>query len=203
MPQNTTGSFLSQFFGGALLLLGVLTIDGCGEPLSTLNRLAAVGSIHEDAPVTTHLQIQIAAPPARVWAILIDAPSWPKWQKPIENVAAAGPLEKGMSFSWRTGGTNIHSQVQLFEPERRLSWTGTAMTAKAVHVWELKPQSGNQTLLIMKESMDGPLMATLYSSQELGDAGNEWLRALKHAAELRPWATTRSRCRPSSRIVPQ
>ena len=38
----------------------------------------------------------------------------------------------------------------------------------------------------MKESMDGPLMAKLYSSQELGNAGNEWLRALKRAAEQRP-----------------
>jgi hypothetical protein len=38
----------------------------------------------------------------------------------------------------------------------------------------------------MKESMDGPLMATLYSSKALGDAGNEWLRALKRAAEQRP-----------------
>jgi uncharacterized protein YndB with AHSA1/START domain len=72
-------------------------------------------------------------PPAKVWAILIDAPSWPKWQKQIESVTAAGPIKSGMTFSWRTGGTNIHSQVQLFEPERRLSWTtGTALTAKAV-----------------------------------------------------------------------
>jgi hypothetical protein len=117
---------------------------------------------------------------------MIDAPSGPKWQKPIENVTAAGRLENGMRFSWGTGSTNIRSQVQLFEPERRRRWTGTAMTAKAVHVWELKPESGNQTLLTMKESMDGPLMAKLYSSQALGEAGNEWLLALKRAAEQGP-----------------
>jgi len=177
---------MRKMLGSALLLLGVLTIDGCGDSLAALNRLAVVGSIHEGAPVTTHLQIQIAAPPAKVWALLIDAPSWPKWQKPIESVTAAGLLENGMRFSWRTGGTNIRSQVQLFEPERRLGWTGTAMTANAVHVWELKPESGDQTLLTMKESMDGPLIAKLYSSQELGKAGNEWLLALKRAAEQRP-----------------
>jgi uncharacterized protein YndB with AHSA1/START domain len=174
---------MRRALGAALLLLVMLSIDGCGDSLVALNRLAAAGSIHEDAPVTTHLQIQIAAPPAKVWALLIDAPSWPKWQKPIESVTAAGPLENGMRFSWRTGGTNIHSQVELFEPERRLSWTGTAMTAKAVRVWELKPEPRNRTLLTMKESMDGLLMAKLYSSQKLGDAGNEWLLALKRAAE--------------------
>jgi hypothetical protein len=35
----------------------------------------------------------------------------------------------------------------------------------------------------MKESMDGPLMAKLYSSQELSEVGNERLLALKRAAE--------------------
>lgn len=167
----------------ASFLVGMLTVEGCGDSLATLNRLAAAGSIHEEAPVTTHLQIQIAAPPAKVWALLTDAPSRPKWQKPIESVTAAGRLASGMRFSWRTGGTNIHSQVQLFEPERRLSWTGTALTAKAAHVWELRPESGNQTLLTMKESMDGPWMAKMYSSQKLTAAGNEWLVALKQAAE--------------------
>jgi uncharacterized protein YndB with AHSA1/START domain len=167
----------------ALLLLAILTVSGCGYSLVALNRLAGLGSIHEDAPVTTHLQIQIAAPPAKVWGLLVDAPTWPKWQQKIESVEAAGPLKNGMSFSWRTVGTNIRSRVQLFEPERRLSWTGTAMTAKAIHVWELKPEPGNHTLVTMKESMDGLLMANIYSSQELGEAGNDWLLALKRAAE--------------------
>ena len=57
------------------------------------------------------------------------------------------------------------------------------MTAKAVHVWELQPEPGDRTLLKMKESMDGPLMAKLYSSQDLYEADHEWLVALKRAAE--------------------
>jgi hypothetical protein len=68
---------MRKALGVALLLLGTITVGGCGASLATLNRLAADGSIHEDAPVTTHLQIHIAAPPAKVWALLIDAPSWP------------------------------------------------------------------------------------------------------------------------------
>jgi hypothetical protein len=38
----------------ALLLSGMHTIDGCEDSLATLNWLAVAGSIHEDAPVTTH-----------------------------------------------------------------------------------------------------------------------------------------------------
>jgi hypothetical protein len=52
-------------------------------------------------------------------------------------------------------------------------------------VWELKPESGNQTLLTMKESIDGPLMAEIYSSEKLTEADNEWLVALKRAARGR------------------
>ena len=174
---------MRKMLGAVSLLLGVFTICGCGDSLATLNQLSAIGSIHEDAPVTTHLQIQIAAPPAKVWALLIGASSWPTWAKQIDSVTVEGTLENGTRFSWKTGGTDIRSQVQLFEPERRLSWTGTALTAKAIHVWELQPQPGNQTLLIMKESMDGPLMAKLYPSQKLTEAGNQWLVALKRAAE--------------------
>lgn len=133
-----------------------------------------------------HVEIEIAAPPAKVWALLINVPSWPKWLTQVESVTAVGPLHNGARFSWKTGGMAIHSQVELFEPERRLSWTGTAFTAKAIHVWELKSESGNRTLVSVKESMDGPMMAKLFSSRNLAETDTEWLAALKKAAERKP-----------------
>ncbi|WP_263384722.1 SRPBCC domain-containing protein [Granulicella arctica] len=154
--------------------------------MATLSRLAAKGSIHEEAPVTTRLEVRIIAPPAKVWALLVDASSWPKWQQGIDSVSVAGPLQRGTGFTWVAGGTTIHSQVQLFEPERRLSWTGTAMTAKAVHVWELKALPGDQTLVVMRESMDGLLMAKMYPSAKLEAADRAWLASLKLAAEQKP-----------------
>jgi hypothetical protein len=81
------------------------------------------------------------------------------------------------------GGTNIHSQIQLYEPEHRLGWTGTALIGKAVHIWELKSESPNRTLVIVKESMDGPWMAKIYPSRKLTEADRSWLAALKQAAE--------------------
>jgi len=59
------------------------------------------------------------------------------------------------------------------------------LTAKAVHVWELKPITGNQTLT-MHESLDGPWIAKLYPSEKLAEADTEWLKALKRAAEETP-----------------
>lgn len=165
------------------LLLFLCLSTGCGKSLSTLNRLAAAGAIQSDAPVKTEQEIEIGAPPARVWAVLIDAASWPKWQHGIDQVGIAGPLASGARFSWRTGGMEIHSQVQLFEPEQKLGWTGTALTAKAIHIWELRGEPGGRTLVIVKESMEGPGLAIFYSSKDLTQADRDWLLALKRATE--------------------
>lgn len=166
-----------------IFLLVMLAAAGCGTSRATLDRAAAAGSIDEGAPVKASRQIDIAAKPARVWDLIVAARSWPEWQKDIQTVQAAGPLTSGMHFSWRTGGMQIDSQVKLCEPPNRLSWTGTAFTAKAVHVWELRSEPGDHTLVIVKESMDGPLMAELYSSRRLAESCERWLEALKKAAE--------------------
>ena len=166
-----------------VFVLITLANYGCGTPRATLDHLAAEGSIDKGAPVKTQQRIEIAAPAARVWSLIVNARSWPEWQKDIQSVAVGGPLTTGMRFSWTTGGTQIHSQVRLCEPPKRLSWTGTALTATAVHVWELRPESGNRTLAIVSESMDGPFMASFYSSQQLADSSQRGLSALKKAAE--------------------
>jgi uncharacterized protein YndB with AHSA1/START domain len=169
----------------ASILLALPPLTGCGISLSGLNQLAAAGSIDEHAPVTAHVQIQIAAPPEKVWQLLADAPSWPTWQKDIGSVSSNGPLASGARFVWKIGNTTIHSQVQLFDPPQVLAWTGTAQTAKAVHVWELHPLPGDQTLVIVKESLDGPFVAKLFPSSHLADADTKWLAALKKTAEAR------------------
>jgi len=112
---------LGKLLPMTILTFCMLAVAGCGSSLSELDRLAAHGSIHEQAPVTAHVQIEIAAPVSRVWQLLIDAPAWPTWQKGIVSVTAEGPLRNGTSFTWSTSGTKIRSQVQLFEPERRLA----------------------------------------------------------------------------------
>jgi uncharacterized protein YndB with AHSA1/START domain len=172
---------------GAILLVAItLSVGACGDSLDSLNKLAAAGSIQDAAPVKAEAEIQIAAPPSRVWDLLVGAHSWPQWNKQIESVSAPDSLGAGVRFTWKTGGSTIHSQVQLFDPESRLGWTGTALTAKAVHIWELKPLSGNATLVKVRESMDGPFMAKLYPSEKLAEADRAWLAALKRAAEGEP-----------------
>lgn len=167
----------------APVLFAALLVHGCGPRLSLLDELAQSGKINERAPVIAHLEIEINAPPAKVWALLVDAPAWPTWEKQINAVNSDGPLAAGKKFLWKSGDTEIASQVQLFEPQTRLAWTGSAMSAKAIHVWQLQEVPGDRTRVLMKESMDGPLMSRLFPQDKLNDAGMQWLVALKHAAE--------------------
>jgi uncharacterized membrane protein len=111
----------AQDAGIVLLFLVMFSLSGCGDSMAELNRLAATGLIHEDAPIKTELQVEIAAASETVLALLVDAPAWPKWQREIESVATTGPIRESTRFTWKTGGTTNESQVQLFEPERRLS----------------------------------------------------------------------------------
>lgn len=168
---------------GILLTASLLMTVSCGPSLASLNQLAAQGSIHESAPVVARVHIEIAAPPGKVWELLVAARAWPAWHNDIESVTAPGPLDRGTRFTWNTGGTTIHSQVQLCRPLQQLTWTGTVLTAKAIHVWELKPAAANNTLVLVKESMDGPAMSALFSSQKLAASDQAWLAALKQAAE--------------------
>jgi uncharacterized protein YndB with AHSA1/START domain len=166
-----------------ILLLAALTLTGCATTAAQNAAASAAGTIEQAAPVKTHLQIHIAAPPNRVWQLLIDAPSWPKWADQIDSVDTTTPLAIGTRFTWKTNGTTIHSEVHLFDPQHRLSWTGTAPTARAVHVWQLDPTPTNGTTVTVDESMSGPLLTWLYSSTKLKDSDTTWLTALKQAAE--------------------
>jgi uncharacterized protein YndB with AHSA1/START domain len=164
-------------------LVCALALGGCSHNARQLEALSAVGAIQQDAPVKATVQMQIAAPPAKVWALLVDASSWPSWCPQIESVKATGELAVGTRFVWTSGGTTIHSEVHLAEPDRRLSWTGVAKPARAIHVWELQATPDGGTLVTVKESMSGPLMSWLYSSDKLKASATSWLTALKQAAE--------------------
>lgn len=80
-----------------------------------LDQLARSGNIQENAPVKASLEITVNAPPERVWALLTDVKSWPRWQRDISKSGISGPLQSGTSFSW-TAGTDIRSRIALVQP---------------------------------------------------------------------------------------
>lgn len=148
-----------------------------------LERLASSGEIDNNAPVKASVEITIRAPAEKVWQVLTDIPSWPKWNADITSAEMSGPLQNGTSFQWKNGGTQIRSRIALVQPYEQFAWTGTAMGAKAIHVWKLERLANDQTLVRTNESMEGFMITVFYSSKKLEAGDKLWLDRLKHAAE--------------------
>ncbi len=149
-----------------------------------LDQLAHNGNIQQNAPVKASLEITVNASPERVWGLLTDIKSWPKWQHDITKANIFGPLQSGTEFAWSSGSTNIRSRIALVQTNEEFAWTGTAYKAKAIHVWKIQRlSSNNQTLVKTSESMDGFMLHLFYSSKKLADSDQRWLEALKSAAE--------------------
>ena len=57
------------------------------------------------------------------------------------------------------------------------------MSAKAIHVWQLPAHPRRPHASRWQESMDGPMISRLFPPDRLKEAGQQWLLALKQAAE--------------------
>ena len=68
-----------------------------------------------NCPIHVRNEIDITAPPERVWAWLIRAPLWPSWYVNSANVRlldGISDLALGAVFRWKTFGVSIESVVQ-------------------------------------------------------------------------------------------
>jgi uncharacterized protein YndB with AHSA1/START domain len=168
----------------ALLLFTTLLLTSCSNA-SDRDRtaLAAAGQIQKNAPVKADLQISINASPEKVWSILTKIDTWPRWQTAISAAQMHGPLAPGTTFTWSAGKIRVESQLALVKPVQQIAWSGTAMKAHAIHVWKLEPLPDGGTLVKTSESMDGFLLAVLYTSQDLAESDQLWLTNLKREAE--------------------
>ena len=98
--------------------------------------------------------MSVAAPVGLVWKILTAIDEWPTWQLGVKSANLNGPLVVGTTFSWKTGGISIRSELSEVLINQRIGWTGTALGTKAVHSWLLEEQDG-ATLVVTNETLTG------------------------------------------------
>ncbi len=98
---------------------------------------------HPDvAPVHVRNELDMAAPPEKIWAELIRATAWPTWYPNARNVkllSGGDALATGVRFRWTTFGATIVSEVAEFIPPSRIAWTGKAAGIDVYHAWLLTP----------------------------------------------------------------
>jgi uncharacterized protein YndB with AHSA1/START domain len=142
--------------------------------------------IDRNAPATAEGELQIAAPPDTVWAVITDLPAWPTWNPDVKSMAFEGPLEPGSMFRWKSGSASLVSTLKSVDAPREIGWTGVTMGIHAVHVFHFEPSDGG-TRARSAESFRGfiPSVLKKYSRKVLQRGIDGILRSLKTEAERR------------------
>lgn len=168
---------------GIFALAALLALSGCGGPGPNNDTLAAQDQLRADAPLQTQQSIIINAPPAKIWAILVNIDAWPGWQPYISQAASDYVVQNGAVFSWTTGGTAMNCVIRRFIPSQSLGWTGSVLNFHVIHLWDLSPLPDGTTEVTERESINGFLVGLFYSNGALARSDALWLQALKKKAE--------------------
>lgn len=142
--------------------------------------------------------IDIKAPPAIVWQLLVDAENWASYFPPESQVKIlSGEKELGPGTIWHrvTIGFGMSLTITEFEPFHRLAWkttvdgdgTGSEPGATAYHGWVLTPTKDGVHVLT-EETQQGEWFLDMLGHKHPGGLyayHQDWVERLKEAAEAR------------------
>lgn len=148
------------------------------------------GAAPSSAVVFAHNAVVVKAPPERVWSLLIDCTSWPRWYKRCSDVSilrGGQVLGPGSRFRFKTLQHYFEPEVVTFEPSRMLVWSakGPAGTSGA-HAWYIEP-TPTGCRVVTEEAQHGLLLLLVQSRARanLLAAHEDWVRSLRTLAEAR------------------
>jgi uncharacterized protein YndB with AHSA1/START domain len=149
-------------------------------------KYAKKGRIDGNAAVKASHEVRIGAPVEQVWELLSDVSGWETWYPDVHDVHLDSGVKADARFTWTNGKARIKSTFAVVDNEREITWTGVSSGAKAVDRYVLEPiDDGGATRVYCEESMAGPLLVVFFDSAKLKVGMEEWLSALKTAAEAR------------------
>src|SRR5436190_23955226 len=107
--------------------------------------------------------VEIAAPPEKVWSILIDAAGWPSWNTTIDKVEGTIAAGKKVTVHAKLApGQAFPVTVSAMDAPSRMVWTGGMPLGlfKGERTYTLTP-SGGGVRFAMKEEFTG-LLAPIF-----------------------------------------
>lgn len=135
------------------------------------------------APVHVRNEIDIPAPPSRVWSWLVRAPLWPTWYPNSSDVGIVGgapELGPATLFRWRTFGVSLRSKVEEFVPPERLAWSARGPGVDVYHAW-LVSATPTGCHVLTEESQYGVLARLDHALRpaRMCDGHARWLQGLR------------------------
>lgn len=136
-------------------------------------------------PVDVRLEVEVPAPPDRVWELLARVERWPRWHPGIRVAILRGELESGTRLDWRADGMRIRSVVREVEAPRRLGLTLRMIGGRGYARWTIAPAGTGVTLVRVEEVWEGLLVRILRRTlrRTLRVSRTAWLEALRDRFE--------------------
>jgi hypothetical protein len=129
----------------------------------------------------------IDSSPEANWAILTDAPRWPKWNTTVDRVDGEFALGKKITVHAKISpGRAFPLTVRELDPGRRIVGSGGMPLGlfNGERVFTLSPQSDGSVEFTMREQFTGPLALLITTSiPDLQPSLDEAVAALKSRAE--------------------
>ena len=119
-------------------------------------------------------EIEIAAPPTKVWSILIDVDNWKDWNPIVNQASGVASLGSELSFTMRgddgKDGPSYKPIVTDFVEPKFFRWRGKMMAEFIMtndKVFELE-ETGSGIRLIHKELFSGMMVPIMWSKFDEG-----------------------------------
>ena len=135
-------------------------------------------------------EIEIDAPPERVWQVLIDFGAYPQWNpfiRSIEGEPRVGSRLKVRIEPPGARGMTFRPTVRVAEPARELRWLGRLFVPGLVdgeHRLALEPLEGRRSRFIQGERFSGLLVGLITGTLAATERGFEQMnQALKTRSE--------------------
>jgi len=134
--------------------------------------------------------VEIDAPPAAVWRVLTDFPTYGEWNPFIPTIA--GNVQVGERLTVRLEppggkGMTIEPTVLAAEPERELRWKGRLVIPglfDGEHTFRIEPIDGQRSRFVHGERFTGILVGFVNGILGKTEAGFEQMNAaLKQRVE--------------------
>jgi uncharacterized protein YndB with AHSA1/START domain len=151
-----------------------------------LGLLALPAALAASALPNSTATISIDAPLERIWQLMVDVDSWPRWNPAVGSAKLKGSLAVGATFRWKNDGFTVMSTFRTIEPMKHLVWTGKAFGTTALHSWDFQ-SSDTGVIVRTSETFGGwlPRLMPDMLQRSLDAALPEWVAKLKAAAERR------------------
>ena len=135
-------------------------------------------------------EIEVAAPPERLWQVLTDFDAYPDWNPFIRSIEGAAQVGSRLAVRIEPPGARemtFKPTVQAVEPARELRWLGRLLMPglfDGEHRLAIEPLDGERSRFVQSERFSGLLVGLFAKTLAATERGfREMNAALKRRAE--------------------